>query len=108
MIESRAVGSFKVRAYSAGTLLFSIPNYMDDNPAALADAERDANGNVRFGTNFLHVSSPTASIIIDPGGWSEEHVRRLPELHPVPIEANLAALELDPGDVTHVLVRHGH
>jgi glyoxylase-like metal-dependent hydrolase (beta-lactamase superfamily II) len=108
MIASRTVGSFEVRAYSAGTLLLSIPQYMDHHPAALAEANRDANGNVRFGTNFLHVRTPKASIIIDPGGWSEDQVGRLAELHPVPIEDNLAALAIEPANVTHVLVSHGH
>jgi glyoxylase-like metal-dependent hydrolase (beta-lactamase superfamily II) len=108
MIASRKVGRFEVRAYSAGTLLFSIPQFMDDHPVALNDAKRDENGNVRFGTNFLHVRTPKASIMIDPGGWSAEHVQRLPELHPVPIKDNLAALGLDPAQVTHVLVSHGH
>jgi glyoxylase-like metal-dependent hydrolase (beta-lactamase superfamily II) len=108
MIASRTVGEFEVRAYSAGTLLFSIPQFMDDDPAAIAEAESDAHGNVRFGTNFLHVRTPNASIMIDPGGWSQEHLLRLPALRPVPIDDNLAALGLDPAEVTHVLVTHGH
>jgi glyoxylase-like metal-dependent hydrolase (beta-lactamase superfamily II) len=108
MLGSWAVGDFEVRAYSAGTFLFSIPQYMADHPAALAEAERDASGNVPFGTNFLHVRTPIASIMIDPGGWSEEQVQRLAQLRPVRMEDNLGALRIDPAEVTHVLVSHGH
>src|SRR5258708_35381074 len=108
MISSRSVGSFEVRAYSAGTMLFSIPQYMDDHPAALADANRDANGNVRFGTNFLHVKTPTTSVMVDPGGWSDEHVRRLAGLHPRAIDHNLAALALDPASATTRPATHAH
>ncbi len=63
---------------------------------------------MRFGTNFLHVKTPTTSVMVDPGGWSDEHVRRLAELRRVDIDDNLAALALDPASVTHVLVSHGH
>jgi glyoxylase-like metal-dependent hydrolase (beta-lactamase superfamily II) len=80
---------------------------MDEHPGA-AEADCDSDGNVRFGTNFLHLKTPDASIIIDPGGWSADHVRRLTELHPVLLEDNLVALGIDPSEVTHVLVSHGH
>jgi glyoxylase-like metal-dependent hydrolase (beta-lactamase superfamily II) len=102
------VGGFEVTAYSGGTLLFSIPRYMAEHPRATAGTPLDETGSTRIGTNFLHVKTASASILVDPGGWSDDHVARLTDLRPVPIEDNLARLGLNPLAVTHVIVSHAH
>lgn len=107
-LHTLRVGRFEVRAYSAGTLGFSIAKYMDENPAAVSEASAGNQGQATLGTNFLHVRAPGLSMMIDPGGWSDEHVRRLTDLHPISIDQNLELLSLDPGDVTDVVVSHGH
>lgn len=107
-VSTRLVGRIEVRAYSAGTLAFSISRYMDENPVAVAEASANNGGRATLGTNFLHVRTGGVSMLIDPGGWSQEHVRRLDDLRPVSIDDNLDLLGLDPAEVTDVVVSHGH
>jgi glyoxylase-like metal-dependent hydrolase (beta-lactamase superfamily II) len=73
----------------------------------------DGEGRPITGINGLLVRTGDAVVLVDPNSWTEggvvESKNAVTLLVAGPtIEESLAALEITPGQVTHVLITHGH
>jgi glyoxylase-like metal-dependent hydrolase (beta-lactamase superfamily II) len=77
---------------------------------AAAQADRNARGQAVIGINALYVKTPSATIIVDPSSFTRaDRLEPFVDLHPgPPIDDALAALAVDPQEVTAVLITHGH
>ncbi len=104
----RRFGEIEATILSGGTMPFNVERYMAEDPVAIAETRVDGSGSVLIGTNFLFVSTPDSAVMVDPGGWSDDHVARLPGLKPIRLADVLPVAEIDPAEVTHVLITHGH
>jgi glyoxylase-like metal-dependent hydrolase (beta-lactamase superfamily II) len=104
----RRFGKIDATILSGGTMRFNVRKYMPEDEAAQADTAVDETGSVPFGTNFLFVRTPESAVMIDPGGWTDDHVRRLDGLRPLALDETMPAMGVAPREVTHVLITHGH
>lgn len=106
-VARRQVGRLEVAAVNAGFMHW-MPEFDPDQEWRRADTPTDAEGRAVWGVNGLFVRDGERLVLVDPNSFTAETplLSEL-ELGP-PIEAALAVLGADCGDVTDVLVTHGH
>jgi glyoxylase-like metal-dependent hydrolase (beta-lactamase superfamily II) len=77
---------------------------------AATHADRDERGRAVMGVNTLYVRMPSSMLMIDPSSWTaEDSLAPFAELVRGPsLGESLQALDVQPEDVTHVLISHGH
>jgi glyoxylase-like metal-dependent hydrolase (beta-lactamase superfamily II) len=114
-IASRTFGDATVTAISDGTLnaapmisWLGVP----EREARVAMPEADQAGNMVIGMNIAHVRIGDASILLDPG-WGELDpsswlVTELRGERSPGVQAGLAAMGIQPDQITHVLISHAH
>jgi len=74
-----------------------------------ATPEADADGKVRLDFVIAHISTGGHSVVVDPGGVTEDYRVAQPEADFTPgLEAGLSSVGLTLAGVTHVLVTHPH
>ena len=111
-VAQRRIGDADVTVISDGELpALPLVAFMRRPDAELRRAvpELDAEGNIPFGMNVAHVRIGGASVLID-SGWDggPSHDRHGPYRPSPGVEAGLAAIGVEPGQVTHVLLTHNH
>jgi len=114
-VASRAFGDAVVSIISDGILL-TAPMIswlgVSEAEARAAMPEADAAGNMAIGMNIAHVRTGGASILLDPG-WGDLSpsswlVTDLGGERSPGVQAGLAALGIQPEEITHVLISHAH
>lgn len=110
---SRRIGDATVTVISDATGRSTIIKNLVGVPEEVwrREVEADENGDVRLGYNVAHVRLGDASILIDLGfddpsptsAWKLPRHRRT-----AGVPLGLLANGIAPGDITHVLITHGH
>lgn len=106
-MATRAFGDVLVGVYDAGRV---IPHYPLASDWLTPDQDVDADGHALMGVNGMTVRIGDAAIVIDPLMLhGENDIEPLARSVAGPsLDANLEALGIDPEEVTHVLITHGH
>ena len=90
---------------------FSLLSPPDEVPQAIRDwggLLRRADGTVVWPMNGVVVRTPSATVVVDPGGLAENDVDPSRFERGTGIDAALDALAISSEDVTHVVITHGH
>jgi glyoxylase-like metal-dependent hydrolase (beta-lactamase superfamily II) len=107
LVSIRRFATTEVAVVHSGSLYWN-PHFADGQdwrPGAVQDAQ----GRAVLGINGMIAKTPDALVVIDPNSLGPEDSVATAELVAgPPIEAALAALDVDAGDVTHVVITHGH
>ena len=114
-VSTRRVGDATVTAINDGTSLWA-PNFAvppDDVRAAIP--EMDDAGRITIGFHVLHIAIGGASILVDAGfddpdsAWGRKFVATWQGVRRSPgVEAGLAAIDVRPEDITHLVITHAH
>lgn len=111
-VASRTVGEATVTAISDGSGRSTILASLNAPPEEWRrEVDADENGEIVLGYNVAHVRLGAASILIDLGfddpspesQWQAPRHRRTPG-----VVAGLAAIGVQPEEITHVLITHAH
>ncbi len=114
-VSQRQIGDAVVTVISEGTLSWApkFPVPEAEWRAAMPDA--DESGSVPLALNVAHVKIGDASILLDPGcdvpgsAWQDEFAHRFGAVTRTPgLLPALESLEIEPEEITHVLITHGH
>lgn len=106
-LSIRRFGEIEVAVVDAGVVHWS-PTFADGQDWQ-AGATIDDQGRSVTGNNGMIAKTPEALVVIDPNALVPEDTPKPAELTVGPgIQAGLTAFGVDPGDVTHVLITHGH
>jgi glyoxylase-like metal-dependent hydrolase (beta-lactamase superfamily II) len=85
------------------------PTYLPAGADGDEGTETDDAGHVLFGFNWLLIRTDAATVVVDPSCWTAANDPAAGELVPgADPAAALRLLGVDPGEVTHVVVTHGH
>ncbi|MGA7671576.1 MAG: MBL fold metallo-hydrolase [Nitrolancea sp.] len=114
-VSQRRVGDAVVTVISEGTLVYAPEFPVPEAEWRAAMPEADERGAVKLGLNLAHVKIGDASILIDPGcdvpgsAWQDEFAHRFGTVTRTPgLLPALESLKIEPEDITHVLITHGH
>ena len=116
-VDTRRIGAATVTLISEGLVPVPVDSVFPAPQAAWlrARGEADAQDRVVTGQTVVHVRLGDASILVDPAfddpssGWSRQFATRWPGIARGPgLEAGLATIGVQPGQITHVLITHAH
>jgi glyoxylase-like metal-dependent hydrolase (beta-lactamase superfamily II) len=106
-LSVRRLGAVEVAVVHAGIMHWT-PMFAegeDWRPGATIDEQ----GRAIIGINGMIAKTPDALVVIDPNSLGPEDAPSTAEIVVGPgIQAALTAFDVDPVDVTHVLITHGH
>jgi glyoxylase-like metal-dependent hydrolase (beta-lactamase superfamily II) len=106
-VSVRRLGSTEVAVVHAGSIHARPKGF--DGQAWQPGADVDEQGRAILGVNGMVIRTPDALVLVDPNSFaSPEEIPSAELTVGPPLEAALDALTIDPADVTHVLVTHGH
>ena len=106
----RRFGDVEAAVIGTGTILTDFAAWQLPEGWAARHADRDEQGRSFMGIDALYARTPHATLVVDPSSWTaEDTLAPFAELRHGPgLGESLAELAVDPGDVTHVLITHGH
>ncbi len=114
-VDARNIGRAVVTVISEGILPWP-PDYQAPEVEWRAEVpEADENGVVPLGALIVHIQTPEASIIVDPGfddpdsDWQQRYAKQSPGLtRTAGMAAALASIGVSPEEVAYVLITHTH
>ncbi|MGH2376342.1 MAG: MBL fold metallo-hydrolase [bacterium] len=114
-VSSRKIGDATVTVISEGSCLWAPRFGVPEAAWRRAMPDADAEGRIHIAFNLIHIRIGAASVLVDPGfddpwsSWDEAFGARWHAYARTPgLGAALAALGVRAGEVTHVLITHGH
>jgi glyoxylase-like metal-dependent hydrolase (beta-lactamase superfamily II) len=114
-VSTRRIGDAVISVVSEGTLRWAPRFAQPEAEWRRAVPDADAEGRILLGLNVMHVRLGAASIVIDPGmdgpdsAFQREMEAKWPAMTRTPgLGAAIGHLEIQPADVTHVLITHAH
>jgi glyoxylase-like metal-dependent hydrolase (beta-lactamase superfamily II) len=110
VIATREVGEARVSVVQTGRAWFK-PQFPPGPDWRVDGTTVDGQGMAELGVNTLVIEAPGGTTVVDPGSFPTDLTTlgggSILQPGP-PLAASLAELGVDPGDVSHVLVTHGH
>jgi glyoxylase-like metal-dependent hydrolase (beta-lactamase superfamily II) len=114
-VSTRQIGEARVTVISDGTLEWTPRIQAPADEVGRAIPELAGRTTLTLGLNLAHVALGRASIVIDPGcddpssSWQEGFAAKWPGSRRSPgLQAGLTLIGVDPGEVTQVVITHGH
>jgi glyoxylase-like metal-dependent hydrolase (beta-lactamase superfamily II) len=105
---TRTLGRTTVSLVSAGQIHWQ-PAFPLTDVLRGETVELDARGRALLGQNWLAVRTGNEIVLVDPTDWRTGDTFGSLEIGAAQaLDAGLRGLEIAPGDVTHVVVTHGH
>jgi aryl-alcohol dehydrogenase-like predicted oxidoreductase len=114
-VDARSIGRAAVTVISEGEMRWAPELRAPEDEWRAAMPEADAEGAIPLGLNVVHIRTPHASILIDPGfddpdsAWQSAYAAEVPGLRRSPgLEVGLAGIDVAAEEITHVLITHAH
>jgi glyoxylase-like metal-dependent hydrolase (beta-lactamase superfamily II) len=108
-VSRRALGDGEAAVLDAAELCW-MPHFADDQDWRTDDTPLASDGRPVYGVNGLYVRAGGARIVVDPGCWpATQTALGTAEMSPRACVSDcLAALDVAPESIAHVLITHGH
>jgi len=114
-VSSRRIGAVTVSAICDGTACWR-PNFaLPEAEWRVGVPEADAEGRITIGFHVFHIRTDSASILVDAGfddpdsAWGRKFVQTWEGVRRSPgVEAGLAAIGVQPEEITHLVITHAH
>jgi glyoxylase-like metal-dependent hydrolase (beta-lactamase superfamily II) len=114
-VTTRHIGSAAVTAINEGTVYWAPELTAPEEEWRKAIPEVDEKGRIPADHHAIHIRLSGASILVDAGlddpasAWGQRWLSDWPGARRTPgLQAGLATLDLQPADITHVVITHAH
>jgi glyoxylase-like metal-dependent hydrolase (beta-lactamase superfamily II) len=107
-VSTRSLGGGIDVSVVNSAILHWTPKFDIDRNLRGHSIDRDAEGRVLLGHNWLCARTPQTAVLVDPTSWQGADHGELYVPESLPLDDALAALDVAPTDVGHILISHGH